>query len=44
MDEIIIKVNGKILNVKLEENTSAKAFAEKLKSGVTTISTHDYEF
>ncbi len=42
MDEIIIKVNGKILNVKLEENTSAKAFAEKLKSGDITISTHDY--
>lgn len=42
MDEIIIKVNGRVLNVKLEENTSAKAFVEKLKSGDITISTHDY--
>ena len=42
MDEIIIKVNGRVLNVKLEDNTSAKAFAEKLKSGDITISAHDY--
>lgn len=42
MDEIIIKVNGSTLNVKLEDNTSAKAFVEKLKSGDITISAHDY--
>ena len=42
MDEIIIKVNDRVLNVKLEDNTSAKAFAEKLKSGDITISAHDY--
>ena len=42
MNEIIIKVNGKILNVKLEDNTSSKAFFEKLKSGDITISAHDY--
>ena len=42
MDEIIIKVNGRVLNVKLEDNSSAKAFAEKLKSGGITISAHDY--
>ena len=42
MDEIIIKVNGRVLNVKLEDNTSAKAFAEKLKSGDITIIAHDY--
>ncbi len=34
MNEIIIKVNGKILNVKLEENTSARAFAEKLRGEI----------
>ena len=28
MDEIIIKVNGSVLNVKLEDNTSARAFAK----------------
>ena len=42
MDEIIIKVNGRVLNVKLEDNTSAKSFAEKLKSGDITINAHDY--
>ena len=42
MDEIIIKVNGRVLNVKLEDNSSAKAFVEKLKSGDITINAHDY--
>ncbi len=42
MNEIIIKVNGRILNVKLEENTSAKAFVEKLKNGDIKINAHDY--
>ncbi len=42
MNEIIIIVNSRILNVKLEENTSAKAFVEKLKNGDITINAHDY--
>ena len=42
MNEIIIKVNGRTLNVKLEDNTSSKAFVEKLKNGDITISAHDY--
>ncbi len=42
MSEIIIKVNGKELNVKLENNTSATAFAQKLKDGDITINANDY--
>lgn len=42
MGEIIIKINGRVLNVKLENNTSAKAFIDKLKGGDITINAHDY--
>lgn len=42
VDEIFIKVNGRILNVKLEENRSSLAFVEKLKEGDITIQAHDY--
>lgn len=42
VDEIFIKVNGRILNVKLEENRSSLAFVEKLKKGDITIQAHDY--
>ena len=43
MDEIIIKVNNRELNVKLEDNTSSRAFAQKLKDGDIVVNAHDYE-
>ena len=42
MEKIQIKVNNKILDVELEENSSATAFVEKLQEGDITIQTHDY--
>lgn len=42
MDRIHIKVNGEILDVKLEDNSSVTAFVEKLKDGDITVQTHDY--
>lgn len=43
MDEIIIKVNNRELNVKLEDNTSSIAFAQKLKDGDIVVNAHDKE-
>lgn len=42
MDYIQIKVNNSILNVKLEDNSSAQAFVEKLKEGEIVIQASDY--
>ncbi len=42
VDMIQIKVNNKILNVKLEDNSSAKAFVEKLKQGDIIVNAHEY--
>lgn len=42
MDRIQIKVKDEILDVKLEDNSSAIALVEKLKNGNITIQTHDY--
>jgi len=42
MNEIVMKVNGKELTVKLEDNTSASAFLEKLQDGEITIQAKDY--
>lgn len=40
--KIYIKVNDNILDVKLEDNSSAKALVEKLRNGDITINAHDY--
>ncbi len=42
MSEIIIKVNGTKLHVELENNSSAVAFANKLKDGDITVNADDY--
>lgn len=39
---IKLKVNDKILDIELEDNSSSKAFIEKLKDGEITINAHDY--
>ena len=42
VEYIQIKVNDKILNVKLEKNSSAKAFVEKLNNGDIIVNARDY--
>ena len=42
VEYIQIKVNNKILNVKLEDNSSAKAFVEKLNNGDIIVNARDY--
>lgn len=42
MDEIIINVNNRELNVKLEDNTSSRAFVQKLKDGDIVVNARDY--
>ncbi len=42
MNEIIIKVNGRELEVKLENNTSSIALTQKLKDGDITVNARDY--
>lgn len=42
MDTIQIKVNNKVLSVKLENNSSTKAFIEKLREGDIIVNAHDY--
>ena len=42
IDIITIKVNNEVLNIKLENNSSAKSFVEKLKEGDITVDAHDY--
>ena len=40
---LLIEVNGKVLKAVLEDNSSAKAFADKLKSeGAIEVTMHDY--
>jgi len=40
--EVYIKVNGATLKVKLADNSSAEALAEKLKNGDTKVRASDY--
>ena len=42
MDTIQIKVNEKVLSVKLENNSSVDAFVEKLKDGDIVVNASDY--
>jgi len=42
MDTILIKVNDKVLKVRLENNSSVDAFIQKLKEGNIIVSAHDY--
>ena len=42
VEYIQIKVNNRVLNVKLEDNSSAKAFAEKLNNGDILVKASDY--
>ena len=42
VENIKIEVNGKVLNVKMEDNSSTKALVEKLKQGSITVDTQDY--
>ncbi len=42
MDTIQIKVNEKVLSVKLENNSSVDAFVEKLKDGDIVVNVSDY--
>ena len=42
VDMIQIKVNNKVLDLKLEDNSSTKAFVEKLKQGDITVNAHEY--
>ena len=42
MDKIILSFNGQTYTATLADNPSAKAFAELLKNGPLTVSTHDY--
>lgn len=42
MENMYLKVNGKILDVSLADNSSAKALVEKLKSGDITVRVNDY--
>ena len=42
MDKIILSFNGQTYTTTLADNPSAKAFAELLKNGPLTVSTHDY--
>ena len=42
MDKIILSFNGQTYLATLADNPSAKAFAELLKNGPLTVSTHDY--
>ena len=42
MEKIYIKVNNKILEVKLEDNSTAFAFVEKLKEGDIVVKASDY--
>ena len=42
MDNMQIKVNDKVLKVKLEKNSSVDAFIEKLKDGDIIVNAHDY--
>ena len=42
MNKIQIKVNNQVLDVELEDNSSAKAFVEKLKDGDIIVNAHDY--
>ena len=40
--QLVIEVNGKIFYASLEDNTSAKAFAEKLDPAPLSVDMHDY--
>ena len=42
MEEIFIEINDNLLIVKLEDNSSSRAFLEKLKNGDITIHAEDY--
>lgn len=42
MDKIILSFNGQTYTATLADNLSAEAFAELLKDGPWTVSTHDY--
>ena len=42
MDKVILSFNGQSYSATLEDNPSAEAFAELLKNGPLTVSTHDY--
>ena len=42
VENIKIEVNGKTLDVKLEDNSSAEALIEKLKQGSISINAQDY--
>ena len=42
MNKIQIKVNNQVLDVELEDNSSAKAFVEKLKETDIIVNAHDY--
>ena len=42
MDTIQIKVKDKVLNVKLENNSSVDSFVEKLKEGDIVVKAHEY--
>ena len=41
-EKINLNVNGKDLVIVLEDNSSAKAFVEKLKNGKVVVNAHDY--
>ena len=42
VDEIRLEVNGMIFDIELEDNSSARAFMEKLKEGELSIYASDY--
>ena len=42
VENIKIKVNDEILNVRLEQNSATVALVERLKQGDITVNTHEY--
>lgn len=42
VENIKIKVNDEILNVRLEQNSATEALLERLKQGDITVNTHEY--
>ena len=42
MNTVYIKINNKVLNVELENNSATKELEERLKNGDITVNAHDY--
>ena len=42
MDTVYIKVNNKVLNIELEDNSATKELRERLKNGDVIVNAHEY--